>query len=228
MMYSSTSVASNKIPVLVIDDRALLRQGTEALVAADPRLEIAASASSLHEAVGNLAGAMPSVVLLSCELTGQDVIAISREARSLWPGVRIVMIVPTAHDPIVTRALSIGVDAIVTKWDSFEVVRAAMESVYRGRRYFTPAINARIKAQRGNGTPGETETPVERPTVLTPREFEVLCYLVGGRTVRETAGVMTLAVNTVDNHKTRLMKKLDIHSNVALTRYAIREGLVAL
>lgn len=63
--------------------------------------------------------------------------------------------------------------------------------------------------------------------LLTPREIEVLVYLAQGLSVKECARVMKRSPSTIDNHKTRLMRKLNIHRVVDLARLAVREKLVA-
>lgn len=63
--------------------------------------------------------------------------------------------------------------------------------------------------------------------LLTPREIEVLVYLAQGLSVKECARVMGRSPSTIDNHKTRLMRKLGMHRVVDLARFAVREGLIA-
>jgi len=64
--------------------------------------------------------------------------------------------------------------------------------------------------------------------LLTPREMGVLKLIAQGNTVKHCAELLALAPSTVDNHKSRLMKKLGVHKSLDLTRLAIREGLVSL
>lgn len=64
-----------------------------------------------------------------------------------------------------------------------------------------------------------------RCSTLSPRELEVLGYVARGLSTKELAGVMHVSPRTADNHVTRIMTKLDIHSRVELARFAMREGL---
>ena len=71
-------------------------------------------------------------------------------------------------------------------------------------------------------------TSHSRGSTLSPRELEVLRYLAQGMAVKEVARVMHLSPKTVDNHKSNIMGKLDIHDRVALARFAFREGIAAV
>jgi DNA-binding CsgD family transcriptional regulator len=63
---------------------------------------------------------------------------------------------------------------------------------------------------------------------LTPRERDVLQLVAEGKSTKQVASLLTISVKTAEYHRTRLMKKLDIHGSVGLTRYAVRHGLIEL
>jgi len=65
-----------------------------------------------------------------------------------------------------------------------------------------------------------------RPDPLSPREREVLQLVVEGKTTKEIARLRGVSVKTTENHRTRIMAKLDIHDTAGLVRYAIRRGLI--
>jgi two-component system, NarL family, response regulator NreC len=70
--------------------------------------------------------------------------------------------------------------------------------------------------------------PVEDPYGgLSPREREVFHLVVDGRTTKEIARALGISVKTADNHRYRLMEKLDVHNTAELVRYAARRGLLA-
>jgi len=96
-----------------------------------------------------------------------------------------------------------------------------------GDRTFDPAVRQRIHRDlRGL----KLDRPTDRPSVgsLTSRELQVMKLLANGHSVRHCAQRLDLAESTIDNHRSRLMKKLDIHKVVELTHVAIREGLIVV
>lgn len=94
-----------------------------------------------------------------------------------------------------------------------------------GERVFGTLVHGHLK-QSTNGLRLREEVQPSSLTSLTPREMEVLSLIALGNSVRECAERLALACSTVDNHKSRLMKKLGVHKSSELIRIAFREGLV--
>ena len=203
--------------VLLVSDRLLFREGLTLMIDRQENMQVAASVSNTREAVMLLDDRDPDVAIIESSLSGQLSFSRVRESRNLWPDVRIMLIASDPGDAITSTALCAQVDGIVTTSDAFQAVVAAVNAVLAGRRHYTPAISNRLAKQRSSES---------SPPPLTPREFEVLGHLATGRTVKETAAAMELAATTVDNHKTRIMRKVDVHNAVGLLRFAIREGIV--
>jgi two-component system, NarL family, response regulator NreC len=102
------------------------------------------------------------------------------------------------------------------------VVRLAIEKRRNGYSTGSSAQNA-PHAWQPRTEPADSDLGL-----LTPREMEVLKLIAQGNTVKHCAELLALAPSTVDNHKSRLMKKLGVHKSLELTRLAIRAGLVSL
>ncbi|MCA9232175.1 MAG: response regulator transcription factor [Planctomycetales bacterium] len=107
------------------------------------------------------------------------------------------------------------------------IVVAIVQGATHGKRTFDPAFASRVlRTPRG----WRLEQAHGRPSVaaLTSRELEVMRHLARGRTVRDCAKILKLAESTIDNHKARLMKKLEIHKAAELTHVAIRDGVISI
>jgi DNA-binding NarL/FixJ family response regulator len=107
-----------------------------------------------------------------------------------------------------------------------QALAAAFEDILaHGRRAFDPALAWRLRrTERGYQFDGVAEG--RTIALLSPREREVMRLLAEGRSVRQCAERLGLSESTIDNHKTRLMKKLGLHKSSELTCQAIREGLI--
>jgi DNA-binding NarL/FixJ family response regulator len=110
------------------------------------------------------------------------------------------------------RALAGGFAAIVLKSDAFDDLVFAIRAVVGGRQF--------VSASLGDKMLGDALTP------LTNREQEVLTLVAQGLTNNQIAIALGISPKTVDNHRTRLMRKVDAHSTADLVRYAIRVGLI--
>ena len=99
-----------------------------------------------------------------------------------------------------------------------------MGTVIKGQTYLTPAIPRPVMEAMGKPKPAEARKTLVK---LTPRQREVLQLLAEGKTPKDIAVLLNLSVKTVDFHKTRLMEQLNLHSTLALAKFAIAEGLVS-
>lgn len=211
--------------VLLFDDQLLVRQGIALQIRAEPLLAVAAGVDRCDEALSLLKTAPPDVVLIGADLRESDAFVSLGKLRAHWPGLRSVLLTTIVRDAIISRAITFAVDAIVTRHDPFSSIRSAIHAVAGGRRMYSRQVWSHV-ARNGGALSSECAGGC-KPPKLTRRESEVLRHLASGRTVKGTACALGLAAATVDNHKTRLMKKLNVHSGIELTRYAIREGLVS-
>lgn len=104
---------------------------------------------------------------------------------------------------------------------------AGIRSLVNGHRTFEAQVSSRI-LETPHGLQFRRDSNGSHLAILTAREIEVLQLVALGHSVKHCAELLKLAPSTVDNHKSRLMKKLGIHKSLDLTRLAIREGLVSI
>jgi DNA-binding NarL/FixJ family response regulator len=212
-----------KIGIALLDHQAMVREGVNALLKSVPGVEVLCSTAGCDEALELLNGDVPDVLVIEADLDKHDGLAVARLFRSLWAKVRVVLLMSEPRDGLIGRAMNDDVDAIITKHDSFDTLRCAIDAAVAGKRFYSEAISCRLTSIRSRRE-GDSCT---LGALLSKREHEVLAHLAGGSSVKLTAERLGLAANTVDNHKARLMRKLHIHTVVELTRYAVREGLVS-
>ena len=184
-----------------------------------------AAASGVEEA-GPLAQRFgPDVVSIHPGLSDATPFEAAERIFSHCPTARLLFLDDSVREIHVRAALQVGAWGYWTKHASFDRIVTAVRRVAAGHKSFCPAVRRILVA-----TPdGLRLDPCPRcPSLggLTRREIEVLLYLARGLTVRQCAERMQLAQSTVDNHKSRLMKKLGVHKGVELAVLAIREGLL--
>jgi DNA-binding NarL/FixJ family response regulator len=123
------------------------------------------------------------------------------------------------------QAIALGSSGYVLRSRAYEEIVWALIDLLHGLTPLDGFTSGWLQTGRGV----HTKIPSVSPTLakLTPRELEVLQLLAQGNSVNECASTLKLAVNTVENHKSRLMKKLDVHKSAQLTLLAVREGLIS-
>jgi len=126
---------------------------------------------------------------------------------------------------IVREGLRAGVNGFALKTASRAELMLDVKSVLAGMFYISPAVSDKVINGYVNGTkPDPAGSSVE---TLTHREREVLNLIAEGYKNRQIAECLHISIKTVENHRSSLMKKLDLHNSAALTAYAIEHGLVS-
>jgi len=221
--YSAASAETNGPPmneyrIIIADDHALIREGITALLAATPQITVAGHAADGLEALARTAELAPDVVLMDLFMPHMDGIEATREIKARHPGVRVLMLSVDGREAHIRDALAAGADGYVLKSIDGATLREALGAVNAGERY----LGAEIAPPQGAVT-----TPRESAlSVLSPREREVLKLIAEGMTNRAAAEVLGLSPKTVETHRSRLMRKLDVHKTAELVGLALRGGLL--
>ncbi len=211
------------IRVVMADDHAIVRAGIRALLAAEGDVVIAAEAADGRAAVEAVERTHPDVLLMDLSMPGWNGVEAIRRAREVSPSTRVLVLSMHAAADYVRPALRAGASGYLVKGAGLDDLLRALRAVAAGERFFGPEatrvveLDAADLAHRG-------ADDLER---LTPREREVLQLVAEGHTNREIAAALGLSPKTVDAHRTKVMQKLDLHDAQALTRFALRRGLIS-
>ena len=214
---------SDAIRVLMVDDHELFRDSVSDKLGREPDITVVGTASNADEGIEQALAHKPAVIIMDIDMPGLLCFEAARQILSRLPETRIVFLSAYCHDAYVEQALKVQARGYLTKREPFDSMVMAVRTVAQGGIYYSPDVEARITVDSTGAR--LSQAPVSRRSTLSAREVEVLKYIARGMTAKEIAQVMHLSHRTVDNHTTRIMNKLDIHSRVELTRFAIREGL---
>lgn len=207
---------TSKLKVLLVDDHALVRRGFRRMLEDEPTFDVVGEASDGLEAVESAERLGPDVIVMDCALPQINGIEASRRILAKRPQTAILMLSMHAEDTLVRQAMDAGAKGYVLKNAMDLDLVSAIKNVAEGKTVLDPQIT------RGGTLKGE------RDTGLTPRELEILQYIVAGKSNKEIATELSLSVNTVSVHRANIMDALGIHKTAELVVYAIRNGLVNL
>lgn len=209
----------------VVDDENLIRDGLVCLFRKAPGVEVVAQAGTSATAVEGLEGRLVDVAVLDVCVGPSD----SWDGVGAWqqaaPGVRIVVLDDLVRDVHLRRVLRLGMHGYAAKRDSFAELLEIVRAAGRGEQMFSRSARERLVATP-LGWKLRTAPDVPGLHLLTVRETEVLACLAQGCTSRACSELLKISPSTVDNHKAKIMKKLNIHRMVDLAKFAMREGLV--
>jgi DNA-binding NarL/FixJ family response regulator len=207
------------VRILLVDDHQVMRQGLRALLERE-QFRVVGEASNGRDAVRDAEALRPDVAVIDLgmpELNGLDA---AQQIARVSPGTKVIALTMHTEDSYVMAALRAGIKGYVLKSQAGADLVQAIHDVSRGMMHLSPVIStAVVEAFLGK----RPEVAAER---LSLREREVLQLVAEGRTTKEVAHTLSVSVKTADSHRTRIMRKLDIHDTAGLVRYAIREGLI--
>jgi DNA-binding NarL/FixJ family response regulator len=206
------------VRLLLADDHAVFREGMAALLQRSEKIELVDLATDGHDLLDKLEQHRPDVVVTDLTMPGPGAKAMLTEIAARAPGTRIIVLTMHNEPAIAASVMELGVDGYVVKEDAFAQVVDAIAAVTRGKRYLSPSIAAELL----------TSHPPHAATVqLTPRELAVLRGIAAGDTNRRMAATLRISVKTVETHRAKLMRKLDVRSAPELIRVAMERGYLA-
>jgi len=217
--------AAMNVRLLLVDDQALVRSALQSLLQTADGIELVGATDNLDEAERLVRELQPNVVLLDV-MTDVPTFEHAAQIMRQWPGVKVVILDDAPLDIHVRETLRIGAAGYLTKRQPFSQFAEALKLAAQGDRVFAPEIARRLVLS-SEGVKLSLERREHPLAKLTPRETDVMIYLAQGYSVKQCAKVLGIGVSTVGNHKSRLMKKLDVHKTVELARIAMREGLIS-
>jgi len=211
----------SKISVLLVDDHAILRAGLRSLLQTYSDVEVVGEAGDGEEAISQVRQLRPDVVVMDVGMPGMNGLVATRYILEENPATKVLILTQYGNKEYVLPLLEVGAAGYVLKQAADTDLIKAIRAVYQGDSFLYPPVARMVmEAYISN-----RET-VDSYEILTPREREVLVLVAQGSSNREIGEVLHISPKTVDVHRTRLMKKLDLHHVADVTRYAIRRGLV--
>lgn len=217
------------IRVLLADDHVLMRTGMRAWLQSMAGVEVVGEASDGREALQLIAKVQPTVVLMDIGMPGLNGLDVTLQATKEFPHVRVLILSMHANEEYVIQALQAGASGYILKDAEPEELELALKAASRGKTYLSPAVSQGVIGDylRRIGAPGETTAqPADVAPRLTARQREILQLVAEGHTTKQIAALLHLSDKTVESHRSRLMRQLDIHEIAGLVRYAMRTGLV--
>jgi len=210
--------------LVLVEDHHVVRVALAALLAQDQEFSVVGQASDARTAYDVVEKHDPDVVVVDVHLPGSNGIAVTRELVRREKKRKVLLLTMRVDERFAAQGLAAGARGYAAKEDSPDELRHALRQVARGEPYLSPRLSsdavrlfwAKKGASEGNPL-GD----------LSPRELEVFDMLVHGYDNAAVAAHMCISAKTVDTHRTKIMRKLDVHSLADLIRFATRHGVAS-
>jgi two-component system invasion response regulator UvrY len=205
------------IRILLVDDHPVVRHGIRQILVEGLKEVSVGEASDVATASALIRNEVWDVIVLDLTLPGASGLDLLKEIRRDRPALPVLVLSMHPASQFARRVLAAGASGYLTKDSATTELVTAIEQIHQGRMY--PG------GQQGEG-PSAPAVGTAPHDTLSDREYQVLRMIGSGKTVSEIAAAYSLSVKTVSTYRSRLLEKLEMHSNAELMRYAIENGLM--
>ena len=217
---------SDNIRVFIADDHHIVRHGLVLTIQREFGMEVVGEASLGCEAVEGVRKLNPDVVLMDFKLPDISGIDAARQILATNPEVSVLILSAYIQDSLLPLALKAGVSGYILKGMKIETLVSAIWMVNAGEVFITPGMASGLIADHIKIAP-EDYDPDTRER-LSVRERALLPLLAEGRTRDEIGELFHLSPYTIQTHRQRIMRKLDLHNQAELMKYALRKNLITI
>ncbi len=160
------------------------------------------------------------LILLDISLPGRSGLDVLKQLKCTKPEVPILILSVHPEEQYALRSLRAGASGYLTKQSAPDELIGAIRKVAKGRKYITSSIAEKLAF--------ELEVDVRKlpHETLSDREYQVMCMIGSGKTVKEIAETLSLSVKTISTHRAHILRKMKMANNAQLTHYAIKNALV--
>lgn len=212
----------NPIRVVVADDHTIVRAGLIALIDGAPDCRVVAEAADGIAALEAVRKAQPDVLVVDISMPRLNGIEVVRRVTGDQPDTRILVLTMHTEQEYVVHLVRAGASGYLLKDSAAQELLSAIRALASGRGYFGPHAAA-VLAQQVQQPRAKLDDPYG---TLTAREREVFHLIIEGLTTKEIARRLEIGVKTAENHRTRVLGKLEARNTAELVRYAVRHGLL--
>lgn len=214
-----------KTKIILADDHTLVREGLSALIERKaPDLEIIAQASDGRALLAAAQATPADIYVLDVAMPGLNGLETAERLLKRQKNANIILLSMHDHRGFVERAVALGIRGYVLKEQAVDQIIQAIREVAAGHRFFSPRIEKFAGGSRSEKAPNMNQSG----SALTLREREILQLIGEGLSNIDIAARLGRSANTVHVHRTRIMQKLELHNQVDLVRFALKEGFTQL
>ncbi len=206
--------------VLIADDHAIVRRGLKLILSEEFDRIIFGEARNGQEVLDLVWKQDWDIVVLDITMPGRSGLEVLKELKQLRPKLPVLILSMHSEDQFGMRVLKAGAAGYMTKENVPEELVKAIKKVLAGGKYISPGLAEQLafNLEEDTGRP-----PHEK---LSDREYQVMCMIASGRTVKEIADELALSIKTISTYRTRILEKLKMKSSAELTYYAVKNKLV--
>jgi len=206
--------------LVIIEDQTAIREMLVEILASDKSYQLVGQCGDGQTGLQMCLDLKPDLLVLDAMLPGLNGVDLLRRVTKRLPGLRVLVFSGHENPIVVRQMLEAGARGFVEKTAGINEFRKGLATIALGGTYFGPAVASVLRNVVAHPETGGSSD------FLTEREREILQLVAEGNSTKAIASKLGISAKTVDNHRTNLMRKLNIHDIASLTRHALESGLL--
>jgi len=208
------------INILIADDHQMFREGLKQILSINNEIKTAAEAANGRELIEIIMHNKFDLLVLDISMPGMNIFDLLSGIKQIDAQLPILILSMHPEEQYAVRLLKAGISGYLTKESAAEELVSAIKRIKAGGKYISSKLAETIALSIEDANKKASHSD------LSNREFEVLCMLASGKSLKEIADSLFISQKTVTTYRARILEKLKLKNNVELTRYAIENKLI--
>jgi DNA-binding NarL/FixJ family response regulator len=208
--------------IVLAEDHLLVREGIKKIIEDFADLEVVGEVSDGLQLLDFLKRLPVNMAILDISMPNLPGIEATKEIKKNFPEVKVLILTMHKKREYLNDALAAGADGYLLKEDAAKELRSAIQKIRQEEIYVSPLLSAELATLYAQTRRRLPHLPVEE--TLTPREIEIIKLIAEGKSSKEIGALLFLSFRTIQNHRTKIMRKLKLKKNIDLVKYAIKMG----
>jgi DNA-binding NarL/FixJ family response regulator len=209
--------------IVLAEDHILVREGIKKIIEDFGDLKVVGEVGDGLELLDFLKKLPVDMAILDISMPNLPGIEATKEIKKSYPEVKVLILTMHKKREYLNDALTAGVDGYLLKEDAAKELLSAIKRIREGEIYVSPLLSAELATLYAQT---RRRLPAGAPAAetLTPREIEIIKLIAEGKSSKEIAALLFLSFRTIQNHRAKIMRKLNLKKNTDLVKYAIQMG----
>jgi DNA-binding NarL/FixJ family response regulator len=210
----------DEIRIVIADDHPVVRRGLVQVIESDPLLKVVAETGDGTAALAQIRALQPRVAVLDADMPNLDGFGVLREIQKRKLPVEVVFLTIHDEEDLFDTAIELGAKGYILKDSAPTEIVEGIRTVSAGKHYWSPALASYLVQRRKRAQAFAQRHPSLKD--LTPSERRILGMIADGKSSKEIAAELFIHYRTVENHRTNICEKLDLHGPNILIRFALQ------
>jgi len=216
------SMEKNAYKLILADDHDILLDSLEGLLKSEEDFNVIGKVNSGEELIERVKISVPDLCIMDMDMPGMNGMVASEKLLSDYPEINILILSMHSETSLIKNMVKLGIKGYLTKTCDRDEFIFAIRQILKGKSYFSNEVLASVAKKETPSTESEALLKIGK---LSDREREIVRLVCEGMTNKQIGEKLFLSHKTVDNHRTSIMRKLDVHNVVELIRFCIKNGI---